>query len=118
MVCTSRYLHGRYFRRASEHHGKNINYATVKIGFLKYLYDIRWKYFGIFIFLVFHFFLIVNPSIMLRLILKIKRNTFFGCPCKYPTYKIELFFQNPVFSEILKYFFKTFISVQSNVVDL
>ena len=40
------------------------------------LCDIRWKYFEIAVFLLLYFFLIVHPSIILRLILKIKRNYF------------------------------------------
>ena len=38
-------------------------------------------------FLFFTFFLLVHPSIILRLILKIKRKNFVGCPCSLPCYK-------------------------------
>ena len=42
----------------------------------------RWKYFETSIFLFLYIFiLIVHPSFILQLILKIKRNAFIGYPC-------------------------------------
>ena len=58
--------------------------------------------FEISIFIVLHFFLVCTSFNHIRLILKIKRKEFFGCPSSLPLYKRELFlkdfFLNPAFN--------------------
>ena len=60
-----------------------------------------WKlqYFLFLFFLLDRSFL-THPSIILRLILKIKRNEFFGCPCSCPTCKRKKYFSEPCFQDI------------------